>query len=391
MLPGSMTVFVREFTIGSRGYRASLIHLAFTGTRVAGLADSFGAALDHVAIEPEVIGRLLPDAPAERAEVSLDDVPEFLVKGLLATEDRYFYYHFGFDPIRIIEAAIVDVHSHRLRQGASTLTQQLARTFIERHSRSFHRKVRELSIALVLEMRLTKKEILERYINDVPMGEYEGTPIYGLPLAARYFFGKDLRAVSPAEAATLIGMIQAPTLDDPRRHPDAARGRRATVLALMRRANAITGAQYDQAVAQDVGGQVADVDEVADAGAVRRGVVVAENLDGLPRRGRSQQEWDQMRFGLVRLAQLVLRLRAARIEVAQRHAAQPAVVIELTQDLLDDGLRLPVRADWREPGVLRNRNLLRIAVHRGGRRKHQAANSGARHRFEQRHRASHVV
>jgi penicillin-binding protein 1B len=247
MVPGSMTLFVREFTIGSRGYPASLIHLTFSGTRVARITDSFGAAQDRVAIEPEVIGRLLPDAPAERDEVSLDDVPPFLVKGLLATEDRYFYYHFGFDPIRIIEAAIVDLHSHHLRQGASTLTQQLARTFIEQHSRSFHRKVRELAIALVLEMRLTKKEILERYINDVPMGEYDGTPIYGLPLAARYFYGKDLRAVSPAEAATLIGMIQAPTLDDPRRHIDAARVRRDTVLNLMHRANAITDAQFDQA------------------------------------------------------------------------------------------------------------------------------------------------
>lgn len=252
MVPGSMTLFAREFSIGSRGFPASLVHIAFNGDRVASIADSFGAALERVAIEPEVIGRLLPDTPAERVEVSLGDVQPFVIKGLLATEDRFFYYHFGFDPIRIIEAAIVDLHSHRLRQGASTLTQQLARTFLEQHTRSFHRKVRELAIALVLEMRLTKKEILERYINDVPMGEYDGTPIYGMPLAARYFFNKDLRAVSPAEAATLIGMIQAPTLDDPRRHPDASRARRDTVLALMRRAGAITDPQYAEAVAEPV-------------------------------------------------------------------------------------------------------------------------------------------
>jgi penicillin-binding protein 1B len=252
MQPGSMTLFVREFAVGSHGFPATMLRLAFDGKRVSAIADSFGAPRDRIAIEPEVIGRLLPDAPAERAEVTLDDVQPFVVKGLLATEDRYFYYHFGFDPIRIIEAAIVDLHSHRLRQGASTLTQQLARTFIERHTRSFHRKIRELSIALVLEMRLTKKEILERYINDVPMGEYEGSPIYGLPLAARYFFNKDLRAVSPSEAAILIGMIQAPTLDDPRRHPEASRTRRDTVLSLMRRAGAITDAQYAEAVAQPV-------------------------------------------------------------------------------------------------------------------------------------------
>ena len=252
MQPGSMTLFVREFAVGSRGFPATMVRLALDGNRVSAIADSFGASRDRIAIEPEVIGRLLPDAPAERAEVMLDDVQPFVIKGLLATEDRYFYYHLGFDPIRIIEAAIVDLHSHRLRQGASTLTQQLARTFIERHTRSFHRKIRELSIALVLELRLTKKEILERYINDVPMGEYEGSPIYGLPLAARYFFNKDLRAVSPAEAAILIGMIQAPTLDDPRRHPEASRARRDTVLTLMRRAGAISDAQYAEAVAQPV-------------------------------------------------------------------------------------------------------------------------------------------
>lgn len=252
MQPGAMTLFVREFAVGSHGFPATMVRLAITGDRVSTIADSFGATRDRVEIEPEVIGRLLPDAPAERAEVTLDDVQPFVVKGLLATEDRYFYYHFGFDPVRIIEAAIVDLHSHRLRQGASTLTQQLARTFIERHTRSFHRKIRELSIALVLEMRLTKKEILERYINDVPMGEYEGSPIYGLPLAARYFFNKDLRAVSLAEAAVLIGMIQAPTLDDPRRHPEASRARRDTVLTLMRRAGAISDAQYAEAIAQPV-------------------------------------------------------------------------------------------------------------------------------------------
>jgi penicillin-binding protein 1B len=252
MEPGSMTIFAREFAVGDRGYPATLLHLSFDGERVTGIADSFGVGQPQAMLEPEIIGRLLPDAPAERVEVSLSDVPPYLIKGLLATEDRFFYYHFGFDPVRIIEAAIVDLHSHRLSQGASTLTQQLARTFIEQHTRSFHRKFRELAIALVLEMRLSKNEILERYVNDVWMGEYQGTPIYGMPLAARYFFNKDLRQVTAAEAATLIGMIQAPSSDDPRRHPDAARQRRNTVLAVMRRAGALDQARYEAALAEPV-------------------------------------------------------------------------------------------------------------------------------------------
>ena len=156
MEPGAMAVYVREFRVGDRGYPPTLYHLNFDSARVTGIADSFGVAQPQAMIEPEIIGRLLPDTPAERVEVSLSDVPPYLIKGLLATEDRFFYYHFGFDPFRIIEAAIIDLHSHRLSQGASTLTQQLARTFIEQHTRSFHRKFRELAIALVLEMRLSR-------------------------------------------------------------------------------------------------------------------------------------------------------------------------------------------------------------------------------------------
>src|SRR5208283_720705 len=143
-------------------------------------------------------------------EVQLDQLKPFIVKGLLANEDRFFYYHPGIDPIRIVEAAISDIRAHRLVQGASTITQQLARTFMERRERSFGRKLHELAVDAVLEIRLSKNEVLERYINDVPMGEYEGGPIDGMPQAARYFFNKDLAEVTPAEAAALIGMIQAP-------------------------------------------------------------------------------------------------------------------------------------------------------------------------------------
>src|SRR5260370_22437036 len=128
MVPVAMTINVRDFRIGSRGFPATFLHLTFDGSRVSGMADSFGVAMPAAMIEPEVVGRLMPDMPAERAEVSLSEVPPYLPKGLLATEERFFYYHFGFDPVRLIEAALLDFHAHRLRQGASTLTQQLART-----------------------------------------------------------------------------------------------------------------------------------------------------------------------------------------------------------------------------------------------------------------------
>jgi penicillin-binding protein 1B len=245
----SITIYTRSFDLAGVEHPAGLVRINLNGAEITGVADEYGVAKRDAMLEPEVIGRLLPGTPAERVDLRLHDLPPFLVRGLLATEDRYFYYHLGIDPIRIIEAAIADLRARRLRQGASTITQQLARTFLEERQRSFRRKIRELAVATVLEIRLSKNEILERYVNDVPMGEYDGTPISGLPQAARCFFNKDLREVTPAEAATLIGMIQAPTLYDPRRHPDNSRKRRDTVLAVMLNAGVIDKPAYDAAIA----------------------------------------------------------------------------------------------------------------------------------------------
>ncbi|HEY6419681.1 MAG TPA: transglycosylase domain-containing protein [Candidatus Binataceae bacterium] len=247
-----LAIYVRSFRAGVTDHPAAMVRVGLAGARITGVADAYGAPLRNAMLEPEVIGRLLPGAPPERVDVQLAELKPFLVRGLLATEDRYFYYHPGIDPVRIVEAAIADLRSRRLSQGASTITQQLARTFMEQHAKKFSRKFRELAVAFVLELRLKKNEILERYINDVPMGEYGGTPISGLPQAARYLFNKDLGEVTPAEAATLIGMIQAPTAYDPRRHPELSRQRRDTVLAVMLHADAIDKPTYDAAVASPI-------------------------------------------------------------------------------------------------------------------------------------------
>src|SRR6266404_4692840 len=201
--PRAIAIYLRPFRVGAKDYPAEMIRVSLDKERITGVADSFGVRKSEAMLEPEVIGRLLPGAPAERVEVQLGQLKPYLVKGLLANEDRFFYYHPGIEPIRIVEAAITDLRSHRLAQGASTITQQLARTFMERRERTLSRKFRELAVAVVLEIRLRKDKILERYINDVPMGQYGGSPIEGMPQAARYFFNKDLAEVTPAEAATL--------------------------------------------------------------------------------------------------------------------------------------------------------------------------------------------
>src|SRR5216684_331589 len=250
--PQAIAIYLRGFHEGLKQNPAEWVLVHLRGERIQAVTDASGAVKQYARLEPETIGRLLPGTPAERVEIQLDQQTPYLVKGLLATEDRYFYYHPGIDPIRIVEAAFADLRSHRLAAGASTLTQQLARTFMERHERSFKRKFRELAVAMVLEIRLKKSQILERYINDVSMGSYEGTPIEGMPQAARYFFNKDLGQVTPAEAATLIGMVQAPTMYDPRRHPEACQRRRDVVLGVMKRAGVIDDATYAAAITSSV-------------------------------------------------------------------------------------------------------------------------------------------
>lgn len=249
--PNQIIIFRRPFRWGVTDIAGAVLNLTLHDGVITAIRDSVGQKLAQALIEPQVIGRLMADAPAERVETPLHDLKPFLVQSLLATEDRYFYYHPGFDPVRIAEAAWADLRARRLVQGASTITQQLARTFLTRQ-RSFARKFREAAIAIVLEVRLHKDEILERYINDVPMGDYRGMPIYGLPMAARYVFGKDLHEVTPAEAATLIGMINAPSLYDPRRHPEQSRKRRDTVLGVMRRAGLLDNQQYAAAIATPI-------------------------------------------------------------------------------------------------------------------------------------------
>ena len=250
--PNRITIYRRPFRLGVAEFPGEVINLALDQDGIVKtLSDSTGQRLARAMVEPMVIGRLMSDAPAERVETPLSDLKPYVVYGLLATEDQYFI------TIRVSTRSASSKQpgrisrAHRLVQGASTITQQLARTFLTRE-RSFTRKFREAAIAIVLEIRLRKDEILERYINDVPMGDYHGVPIYGLPMAARYLFGKDLREVTPAEAATLIGMIQAPTLYDPRRHPDQSRNRRDTVLGVMHRAGLLDDEQFTAARATPI-------------------------------------------------------------------------------------------------------------------------------------------
>ncbi len=182
----------------------------------------------------------------DRTRLSLGDVPRPVVQAFLATEDRPFYSHWGIHLPSIIRAALRNVRTLRVRQGGSTITQQLARDLFLTKEVTLARKIREALVALRLEQVYTKQELLEIYLNQV----YLGAGAYGVQAAARTYFGKELDSLSIGEAAMLAGLPAGPYLYDPRNNPDLAVQRREHVLRGMLEVGAIDSAEFRSATAE---------------------------------------------------------------------------------------------------------------------------------------------
>jgi penicillin-binding protein 1A len=163
------------------------------------------------------------------ASLTLRDMPPYLPKAFLAIEDRRFFLHYGIDPIGLVRAAIANVSRGSVSQGGSTITQQLAKNLFLTQDRTFTRKLQELVLALWLERKLSKTEILELYLNRV----YFGAGAYGVDAAAQRYFGKSARQVTIAEAAMLAGLVRSPSRLAPNRNPNAAERRAQIVLTAM--------------------------------------------------------------------------------------------------------------------------------------------------------------
>src|SRR5690242_14948478 len=171
--------------------------------------------------------------------VALKDLPPYLPKAFIAIEDRRFYSHYGVDPVGIARAAVTNLLHRGVSQGGSTLTQQLAKNLFLTQERTFARKLQEVELALWLERKHTKNEILELYLNRV----YFGSGAYGVEAAAQRYFGKPAKNVTIAEAAMLAGLVKSPSRLAPNRNPEGAEQRAQIVLSAMADARFITEAQ----------------------------------------------------------------------------------------------------------------------------------------------------
>ncbi|HEV2201894.1 MAG TPA: PBP1A family penicillin-binding protein [Bryobacteraceae bacterium] len=200
-------------------------------------------------LEPQPITNLFDQKREKRRLVHFNDIPKVMVDAVLAAEDKHFFQHAGFDPMGILRAALVDIKERRGSQGASTLTQQLARTLWLGPERGWRRKIPETLITLHLEQELTKEQIFEDYANAIYLGHQGSFSIHGFGEAAEVYLGKDLTQVTAADAALLAGLIQSPIGRNPFRYPDRARTRRNVVLKAMRDNGTLNDQEYQDAAA----------------------------------------------------------------------------------------------------------------------------------------------
>lgn len=223
-------LYAREFLFADGEQPARRLEVSFSGAKVASIA---GAAEGGARLEPQILARLQEGIGEDRLLVTLDEVPELLIDTLLQVEDREFYEHFGISPTGIGRAMLANIRAGRTVQGGSTLTQQLAKNFFLSQERTLVRKLREFYLAVILELRYSKQEILEAYLNEIYLGQSGNTAIHGFGLAARFYFGRQLDELAPAEIALLVGMVRGPSLYDPWRRPERALERRDLVLRLL--------------------------------------------------------------------------------------------------------------------------------------------------------------
>ena len=204
-------------------------------------------ATEQIQLEPKLLARLVPNNKEDRLLISLEKVPNQLLDTLLLIEDRDFYHHQGISPFSILRALYNNLKAGRTVQGGSTLTQQLVKNMFLTRERTITRKVQEALMALILEYRYGKDELLEAYLNEVYLGQNYANGIYGFGLAAQFYFSQEIGELNNAQVALLVAQVKGPSYYDPWRHPKRAKQRRDLILRLMFEQRMLSSDEFEQA------------------------------------------------------------------------------------------------------------------------------------------------
>jgi penicillin-binding protein 1B len=220
---------------------------------ITALSDDAGKDVPIARLEPLLIGSVFPIHGEDRIIVAPEDVPPLLPAALKAVEDRHFDTHHGVDFSAILRAVWVNLKAGGIEQGGSTLTQQLVKSYFLDSRQTLGRKLQEAVMAMALERRFTKRDLMNAYINEIFLAQDGSRAVHGFGLASQFYFGKPLAELDIAEVALLVGLARGPSYYDPRRRPERALARRNLVLKEMSAQRVIKDSEAREAAKLSLG------------------------------------------------------------------------------------------------------------------------------------------
>lgn len=249
----SVRLMTRPFRFADGEQAAIVAQIDFTSAGVGRIRDAQGRELPLLRMDPMRIGSIFPAHGEDRIVLAPDEIPALLENALIAVEDRRFARHRGLDPEGIGRAFLVNLRAGEVRQGGSTLTQQLVKSYFLDSRRTLGRKLTEAAMAILLEWRYDKEEILTAYINEVYMGQDGPRGVHGFGLASAFYFGKPLLELDATETATLVAIVRGPSYYNPWRHPQRVRERRNLVLQILAEQGVLEPELAETAAARELG------------------------------------------------------------------------------------------------------------------------------------------
>ncbi len=243
----ALTVYLHPQPEGHVG--AVMVKLPLDQGRVTDVVSPLdGTALFPIFLEPELLSGVRGESRQVREWIPLAQIPPRVIETVLTIEDHRFYTHFGIDPVAVGRALWTNFTKGGVVQGGSTITQQLAKNLFYSPQRTMGRKFKEALAALVLEVKYSKQNILESYLNEIYLGQAGFVSIYGVSEAAHRYFGKTLQELTVEEVAMIAGLIKGPNSYAPTKHPELAKGRRDVVLRRLRQTGLLTDEAWERAV-----------------------------------------------------------------------------------------------------------------------------------------------
>jgi len=246
-----INIKTREFSFWDQHQPSIHIQLNFTESGIEKITDlTKSESVAILRMDPVQIGSFYPTIKEDRVLIKLEDAPSSLINALFASEDRDFYQHFGVSIKGIVRAIWTNVMAGGMVQGGSTITQQLVKNFYLTNERRLSRKAKEALMAIILEYRYSKDEILEAYLNEIYLGQNGANAVHGFGLASEFYFGSTLKDLPLEQVASLVALVRGPSEYDPRRFPDRALQRRNLVLEQMAAEEYITTEEASAAIAK---------------------------------------------------------------------------------------------------------------------------------------------